>query len=167
MLLFLDFDGVLNSRRFLLDHPVERARHDGRQLVFDPAAIRRLDGMLEGRPILVVISSDWRKAYDHDILGMRMREAGFAHADRIVGQTPDFGQAPRGREIASYMAARRLRCPFAILDDRSDMAPHQGRLVMTDPYYGLTARDASRALALLTGCITSSVGTRSAPGWRA
>ena len=82
---------------------------------------------LDRNPSAVVISSDWRKAYDYDVIRNIMTSQGFKHGNKIIGQTPNFGKQPRGREIEAWMTARGLRKPFVILDDRSDMAKRRAQ----------------------------------------
>ena len=148
-LVFLDFDGVLNSQRFLESNPQAMKLHKARELVFDPDAIARLNTFLDRNPSAVVISSDWRKAYDFDVIRSIMVANGFKHGNKIVGQTPNFDRQPRGREISAWMTARGLRKPFVILDDRSDMENTRPRLVLTDPKIGITPNDWMKAEAII------------------
>lgn len=148
-LVFLDFDGVLNSAQFLAANPPAAKLYNARELVFDPRAMANFNKFLDRNPSAVVISSDWRKAYDYDVIRNIMTSQGFKHGNKIIGQTPNFGKQPRGREIEAWMTARGLRKPFVILDDRSDMANVAPKLVLTDPKTGITPRDLTRAESLL------------------
>lgn len=148
----MDFDGVLNSGIFFAKDPRAASRRERDELVIDPVAMGRLNKLLDRhREALVVISSDWRKRYDYDILAIILHRNGFAHGERVVGQTPNFGERPRGHEIAAWMKARNVQCPFVILDDRSDMGSVRTRLVKTDPVHGLTASDVRKASNILYG----------------
>lgn len=152
MLVFLDFDGVINSGIFFAKNPKAQARRERDELVIDEVAMARLNKLLHRhKDARVVISSDWRKRYDHDILAIILHRNGFEHGHKVIGQTPNFGSRPRGLEIAAWLKARELRCPFVILDDRDDMHTLGRNLVQTDPVYGLTANDVRRASNILYG----------------
>lgn len=150
-LIFLDLDGVLNSDLYLSRDSRAAARQRRSELVLDPSAISRLNALLDRHEDAgVVISSDWRKRHDYDILAIILHKNGFRHGQRVVGQTPNFGERPRGLEILAWMKARDVRCPFVILDDRDDMVGASRHLVQTDPIYGLTPADVRKASAILS-----------------
>lgn len=150
-LVFLDLDGVLNSTLYLCLNGRAAARREGDELVIDPAAMVRLNRLLNRHDDAgVVISSDWRKRYGYDTLATILHRNGFAHGQRVVGQTPNFGKRPRGLEILAWMKARNIGCPYVILDDRNDMVGASRHLVQTDEDYGLTTTDVKRASAVLS-----------------
>ena len=151
MYIFLDFDGVLNSGRYLSAHPEQLRRHKSCRLVFDPAAMELLNTLMLRHPAEIVISSDWRKAANFDVLAERMTRDGFGYRKRIVSQTPDYGRAPRGTEIHAWLMARNVRGkPFVVLDDRTDMDAVDSHLINTDPVHGLTKADVNRASIVLS-----------------
>ena len=148
-ILFLDFDGVFNSTKFFANNPQAARLYSERELVLDPKTIAQFNLFLDRNPTAIVISSDWRKAYDYDVIRKIMNDQGFKHGEKIVDQTPNFGKQTRGREISAWMSARNVRKPYVILDDRSDMDEVAGRLVLTDPRIGITPNDFQKAEKIL------------------
>ncbi len=150
MYAFLDFDGVLNSSRYLMANPQELRRHKNQQLVFDPDAMELLNSLVMRLPVEIVISSDWRKACKYDVLARRMEQDGFRYAHKVVGQTPNHGETPRGHEIHAWLMKRCERGkPFVVLDDRTDMDGVDSHLVAIDPKVGLTRSDVNKATRIL------------------
>ncbi len=146
-LIFLDIDGVLNSDSWLDEHG---------SLTCDPANVRWLNHLVKSTGADIVVSSDWRKWMSWPELCSRLIAAGVAA--RLVGTTPviesdsdDFGDAlpPRGHEVDLWLQTHEFPGTFVILDDRSDLQPHRGRLIQTHPDTGLTEPDFALAAALL------------------
>jgi len=155
---FLDIDGVLNSRSFMLDFEA-RCEDAGEVLGFqhqiDHRAVLRLNRLLINTRAVVVVSSSWRRIVDLDELGRILRNYGFEGT--IIGATPDLthldrGDRPvwRGDEIAHWLEHHpRAVQSFVILDDGNDMGELSHRLVRTDDRVGLTDEDVLRAMKLL------------------
>jgi hypothetical protein len=162
-LLFLDFDGVLNSSAFFVrrgPYPKETefTRRESEIYDLDPEAVARLNKVIKVTRCDIVVSSTWRlgrKMIDlREILGAK----GFR--GRIVGKTPDsyrsrvFGvKHLRAHDIAAY-----LRClsttfeqpHFAIVDDDTDAGVgYEKRFVKTDVMHGLLDEDADKLIAIL------------------
>jgi hypothetical protein len=139
-ILFLDFDGVLNTHRNIDPDPE----------IFSPAACANLSKLLSDEPdLVIVVSSAWRhggKDYVRNILSKN----GIARS-RVVGVT---GNEPgcRGDQIKAWLDAHD-ELPiesFVIFDDENDMGPVLDRLVKTQSYIGLTSEhveDAKKILA--------------------
>jgi len=167
--LFLDFDGVLNSERYMEKiqlelekrHTQERGfqKRDYRDMI-DPDAVARVSTILERTDAKVCVSSTWRKLFTIPELQTMLREKGFR--GQLIGRTPDFWRTPelqanhgrrcRGHEI-QYWLDRHKRYEidrFAILDDDNDMAHLASRLVQTDALYGLQDEHVERAVSMLT-----------------
>lgn len=92
---FLDFDGVLNHAG---TWPAIEARHKAHgsevkcrcmawENMVEPAAVARLNALLDHTGAVVVISSSWRKALALGELDRVLRVHGFT--GKIVGRTPD------------------------------------------------------------------------------
>jgi DNA-binding CsgD family transcriptional regulator len=147
---FLDFDGVLNSVEFMQRDPGPFDR-------LDPVAVARLDTLVRRSGARVVVSSTWRLQHSVQDLHRRLAELGFT--GEVAGVTPELRAAVvrnadpcevRCMEIQAWLAAsaepvRR----FVVLDDTAldDLAPY---LVRTDFLTGLGDEHVEQALALLS-----------------
>lgn len=156
--IFLDFDGVLNSVRYHV------ARHDagldmhegrGRKPCLDPEAIKVLNEVCGRTDAVVVVTSTWRLNEKRTTVSGWLRDAGF---DGIVyaftppekdvkAEHPELERVRRGHEIQSWLDAaavfpnHRLGpvTHFVILDDDTDMEHLYNKLVKVDDQEGLTA----------------------------
>jgi hypothetical protein len=147
--LFLDIDGVLNSRDY-----VERAGwepplgsdHDVH--IIDPAAVALLNLIVESTGAFIVISSSWRITYGTDALHSMLELRGFT--GRVIGVTPQRSGRQRSREIAEWLAENRVEA-FAIVDDENDAGVgYTPRFVQTSFEEGLTREHASKLVRVLT-----------------
>jgi hypothetical protein len=139
-LVFLDFDGVLNSLRSVTAYGTKEAGKDNRVWdgeCLDEVAVRLVRRLCEEAPAELVISSSWRHHYPLDQLKKFLAAKGWPNAP-IIGQTPRYqryegiypsgGEAPgsgfRGNEVASYLAAfthdGNELGTWVILDDSKD-----------------------------------------------
>ena len=147
--LFLDIDGVLNSRSY-----VERASWDpplGSRddlHILDPAAIALLNTVLAATGAVVVISSSWRVTYALDAFQSMFEQRGFT--GRVVDVTPQLPGRQRSREIAAWLEATPNVVTFAIVDDIDDAGVgYAEQFVQTTFESGLTpyhARELARIL---------------------
>lgn len=154
---FLDFDGVLNSKDwFQRRGPRPQAR--GPDLVrwrLDPRTAPRLN-RLANAGAHFVISSTWR------IAGLtEMRETLWMLGVRgeVIDVTPDLTVKTRsiyvnharnrGQEIQAWLDLNDYAGPFVILDDDTDMGPLHDRLVHVDDRFGLLDEHVDTALSLL------------------
>jgi hypothetical protein len=150
--LFLDIDGVLNSKRFL----EESARGEGVRIVdgrldathhLDPVRVAMLDDFVERHGLELVLSSSWRILFGLDRTEQMLRSVGFRAS--FVGETPNLRDL-RAREISAFLASREGRGieRFVILDDDpgagDELAAH---FVLVDD--GLLDEDLARAAAIL------------------
>ena len=152
-IIFLDFDGVLNSissfiyntrmrKLGLSDTPTHQS--------FDPIAFSNLQYILEELPdVQVVVSSAWRK---HKTLAalQKVFETNHLLPERMVGTTPVL-DGYRGKEIESYLKDHSEVTEFVIIDDDSDMKPYMDRLVKTSTRNGLTLTDADKVIEMFGG----------------
>lgn len=142
-LLFLDFDGVLNSDAYFAKNP--DARGNGN---LDPKAVARLCKFVTEADCHVVVSSSWREGRSLRELQEILVERGFIYPTRIIGKTAKIRGAPRGQEIRRFMK-NFPACPFVVFDDDDDMDPVTHYLIQTDPRVGLSVKDVRRAHLLL------------------
>lgn len=142
---FLDFDGVLNSRAFFDERRDPEA--DALSADIDPQAVLHLNDLLSAHG-KVVVSSTWRYALNEDQLTAVLEEQGFT--GRVVGLTPDLRNVPgacRGDEVCAWLLAHGESLGFdpasfrsyIILDDCDAFLPQQQpHLFRADNRIGLT-----------------------------
>lgn len=147
---FLDFDGVLNSNPFLESRVQRGVRYEGLSTEWwvdqlDPDAVRLLNELLERTGAKVVVSSSWRVGAGRDWLQMVLERRGFQ--GDVIGVTEYYGGYDRSYEIADYLNTHTVS-EFVVLDDNDD-ARVAGHFVLTDSEKGLTARDVETAVRIL------------------
>ena len=147
---FLDFDGVLNSLEFFQRAPGGLDR-------LDPAAVARLNRLLAASQAKVVVSSSWRVGRTKAELRDLLEKVGFQGS--IVGCTPDLSsvirfsdyEVVRAREVRTWLESSIVPVTqFVILDDArledDEIAEH---LVRTSFELGLQDSHVGEALAIL------------------
>jgi hypothetical protein len=139
-LVFLDFDGVLNS-----DLSISQL---GTRYKFWPPSMNALNQFLSESASLIVISSTWRQHWTLKENAASLERAGLLRL-RVVGKTCVTDGA-RGRQIDSWLKSAPYPVEsFVILDDKDDMEMHRDRLVRVDPSVGLGVKEARRAVEVL------------------
>ena len=138
--LFLDIDGVLNSRRTAVafgSYPHKLAHLDR----FDHAALGLVRRLCDAG-VSVVLSSSWREEFLHADIRRALDLP-------IIGGTPVLSGS-RGSEIAAWLAAHEEVQTWAIVDDDPDMLDEQlGCFVQTDPDNSLLWGDYVALCAIL------------------
>ena len=133
--IFLDIDGVLNSRRT----PNPRKF----PYVIDPKLLKRLEVILDDTKAKVVLSSTWR--YD---------PAGLFSAKHwgipFIDVTPDLPKQPRRKEILKWLKEHPTVDRFVVIDDEDD---ELDKLPLFQPsaVTGLTAEIAKGVRDFLNG----------------
>lgn len=136
--IFLDVDGVLNTRPGSLD----------------AAKLQLLTQIVQETGAQIVLSSTWRK---HQHLKNRLQSALSARALKLYSSTPvleyeEYGlmrARPRGEEIRAWLDENPHVSQFVILDDDPNMVTLKPLLVQTQSDTGLTpdlARECIRRL---------------------
>jgi hypothetical protein len=139
-IVFLDFDGVLNS-----DVSVAKL---GTRYRFWPPSIEALNHVLRQTDARIVVTSTWREHWTLSENAGALERDGLMPG-RVVGKTCALG-GERGKEIDSWLkSAPYPVASFVILDDRDDMAMHHARLIRIDPGVGLGLPEAQRAIEIL------------------
>jgi hypothetical protein len=144
-IVFLDFDGVLNSAQWMQSQGAHRPP-------FDPAAVARLNVLIKRTGARVVVSSSWRKdvGTDDRVPYVQGILTGIGCHCYVVGATPYGAGIERGLEIQQWIDTYPKRIgAFVILDDDSDMAHLAHRLVQTNWETGLLDEHVERAAAML------------------
>jgi hypothetical protein len=136
--IFLDFDGVLNNRKWL-------SRGGSRDDV-DPESVRLLNWLVDATQAKVVVSSTWRILHTIEELRDTLDRAGFL--GEIIGVTPG-GGGTRGPQIQQWIDDNAFVGPFVILDDDSDMLHLLDKLVKTKFETGLEVSHVKKAIEIL------------------
>lgn len=128
--IFLDFDGVLNSLRSAIAFETYQR--------FDPVAVKIVRRLCDETDSKIVVSSTWRIGHTVDTLQLRMRECGAgALSPLVIGMTGRDGKI-RGDEIRAWLNTNPVH-RYVIIDDGSDMHPDQ-YFVKTDHAVGMDSR---------------------------
>lgn len=136
-IIFLDFDGVLNSSVRYSSLPGIRMLEGGR---IDPLAVEQLNVLATSMSnIAIVISSTWRLFYPLEDLALSLYRLGLSRAVPVIGTTPEESiNSTRGEDIAAWL---RLNADSVascvILDDDEDMDPVSRYQVLIPGKYGL------------------------------
>ena len=164
--IFLDFDGVLNTRKYQ-DHlkaDGER-RADEFGLLFDPDAVENLRKIVEAVPdVYIVINSTWK--YDGlDTMRTMWKKRGLPGAIHSItpSYVPDFSTfipddmsidmlAGKGYDIKQWIEDYTPKgCHYVILDDDHRILPEQmPHLIQIDGNVGLTEEDSIRVIKMLS-----------------
>jgi 16S rRNA C1402 (ribose-2'-O) methylase RsmI len=137
--IFLDFDGVLNDRKWL-------SREGSRDDV-DPERVKLLNWLVRATDAKIVISSTWRILHTLEELRTILDRAGFI--GEVIDVTPG-GGGVRGPQIQEWIDTNKFKGQFVILDDDSDMEHLMDKLVKTKFERGLQPAEVKAAIAMLT-----------------
>jgi Tfp pilus assembly protein PilZ len=143
--IFLDFDGVLNSLRSTL------AMGGTNRHQFDHVAVNLVSRLAREADANVVVSSAWR--IGSNVLELRSILSAYSAllAARVIDMTPR-GTGKRGEEIAAWLAENPNQHDrrFVILDDDSDMLDsQQPHFVQTQHRDGFGVPEYLKALEIL------------------
>lgn len=157
-IVFLDFDGVMNSDEYFTRNPVMGF---GKEQV-DPEKVHLLNALVGAADdIYVVISSSWRVVWDPEAIQQMLHDRGFKFSRRVIDRTRSSVTGFRGKEIEDWLGLWRERreidpdaepiTSYVILDDGKNFTTdqHHERLVRTDARVGLTEDDVEQALEIL------------------
>ena len=165
-IIFLDFDGVLNTeyhqRQLQFEGKIWQDKHGAS---FDPEAVKQLQAIVDKTHADIVIESSWKYLgleamqemwQDRQLPGRVIGITPSAISDNILLSTDldvlDSSMLHcKGAEIASWLYDNNIQdAPYAIIDDEyvilESQLPH---LVLTNPYDGLTEELAMRAIGIL------------------
>lgn len=162
--IFLDFDGVLNSAAsFVYEKRVRKARPETDDLgpvnqTLCKVCTSNFQHILDEVPdAKIVISSTWRQLFDLEWLEDKLAEYGI-DSSRVIDKTPSMYGRERGREIESWLEDHPEVTQFVILDDNYIGPPYQDNHVDTGPNFvkstwnvGLTLSLAVEAVKILGG----------------
>ncbi len=149
--LFLDIDGVLNSRQWYLRNRDEIALQSGlmyrHQEELDPAACRLVNELCTEFSLAIVVSSTWRRLHKLGEIQVMFANRGL-HAP-VISATPQLRSGFRGQEVDEWLYDNPGVTKYVILDDDGDFKPEQP-LIQTNWDYGVCPADIDAARRLLT-----------------
>lgn len=125
--LFLDIDGVVNSKEYLESRRAEYERTRipmEKESMIDPYAAHLVRNIVESTDCKVVLSSTWR-LYPDDRDLVRERVVEFMSITPRMPRSGGVESMERGYEIQAWLDDHPEVEDYAILDDDSDMLPHQ------------------------------------------
>jgi len=141
-IIFLDFDGVLNS----LDAILHSGSYGGLTPLFKKH-VEVVEFVIKHTNAKIVISSTWR-------LGNTLKQLQeLLPTLPIIDVTPIFQDKIRGLEIQVWLDSNKELCVenFLIIDDDNDMGDLKSKLVLTKFDYGLTYVEAEKCIEMLNG----------------
>ena len=152
-IIFLDIDGVLNSRNY------DRKRNRNEQSDIDETRLPLVKSIVERTGAKIVLSSTWRVHWDNDPAlcrrdGVYINETFAKFGLEIYDKTPDLGIcAERHDEIKSWLDSAPADVgSFVIIDDyRYGWREFSDRFVKTEPNFrlGLEEEHAEAAVKIL------------------
>lgn len=144
--IFLDFDGVLNSAKYL-------AACGEFGVVIDPARMVFLKRIVDATAAKIVLTTSWREYWSagtEDPTGKKIREIFRSYDLQIFDKTPML-HTRREEEIRAWLTGHPEVENFVVLDDRllgGDFL--SGHFVKTSNHFdGLDAEDAEKAISIL------------------
>lgn len=122
-IIFLDFDGVLNSTRSVVAFH-NRSGNGWRDDSLDDVAVNLVRRLCEEGPASIVISSTWRRGRQIDFFTKLFKEHHKWDPTPIVGMTPRSMRGHRGNEVAEWLEEYEqnggIINNYVCLDDSSD-----------------------------------------------
>jgi len=149
--IFLDIDGVLNNKNYiLLCHYKHKQVMNMRNVPFDPQCLEYLRILNEiiskYYECRIILSSSWRMSeMDTAIVKARLAEYGL----KIKGRTP-YIDMKRGLEITEFLKDKAYKNIIILDDDDFDIKrDFPNNIVKTNFDYGLTFREIEKSLEIL------------------
>jgi len=149
-LIFLDFDGVVNTRLYDSKKNKIGYFHPSDGEVNNKNAIDFLNLLVKETSAKIVVSSTWRRGETVETLSEWLYNSGFE--GEVIGKTPVMDDYCRGAEIEEYLLRLKDVESYVILDDDSDMLKHQmDNFVKCDHDYGFLFYEYFKAKMILDG----------------
>lgn len=146
--IFLDFDGVLNSSKYLL-------RCEVCGIAIDPSRMVLLKQIVDAANAKIVLSTSWREHWEKDLAkcgstGVLINRIFSTHGLQIFDKTPQLHER-RETEIKSWLDAHPEVENYVVLDDRLLSADYlNGHFIKTSNYFdGLDETDVQKAIDIL------------------
>ena len=157
-LIFLDIDGVLNTRRSMQQMSGPNSMMRGYTgLSFDLEAVQWLNYIVDNSQADIIITSSWKYK---GLETMRNMWTEYAMHGYVKDITPSIQMrrdlfCMRGMEILKWLSDNypevKEQPRYVIIDDGDDFLPEQAEmLVRTNAEVGITKEDAAKAINILT-----------------
>ena len=145
--IFLDVDGVLNSRTFFDRVHKENGIDIFREKILDKSCITNLKRIVDETGADIILSSSWR-IIPTLVETLRKQLGDFGMT--IIDSTKSLCCKERGDEIKEWLDRHPEYTAFVVLDDDSDMTAVMDHFVQTRYWgRGLTAELADKAIEIL------------------
>ena len=151
-IIFLDFDGVMDTARYELILRISgRLSVDAYGTIFDPECVWNLRQIIEKTGAKIVVSSSWKDLLTFEEIRDMWKKR--VLPGEVIGTTPYTLECRnRGDEIDLWLKGCEEECQYVILDDidAGNFNEHQlERLVVVDAVKGLDEVAAERAIRKL------------------
>jgi hypothetical protein len=144
--LFLDIDGVMNSRQYIkrVDVDFDDPKHQ-----MDPDAVIRLNSICSQTGASIVVTSTWRKAFTYYLDKLQDCIASYGIKAPVIGMTADLvlDGYSRTDEILCWLADHVDIDGYVVLDDEGINLP--GHLVQTKFDDGIQDHHVRMAVVIL------------------
>ena len=161
--IFLDFDGVLNSSEFAahLYRNNESAQDEKGLDLFDPQTIDCMNRIVDATGAKIVVTSSWRylglaklqelwkeRGLHGEIIGMTSLHV----VDELILEKglewleEEMNNSPRSEEIAHWLKSYNIKANYVILDDLPMPKDFQPHAVQVNPKVGLTDIEVKQAI---------------------
>ncbi len=148
-ILFLDIDGVMNSRQSFRENNKRGVHRNHCDLPFE-THMKELNRIVEETDCRIVISSTWRHYYSTMALRDIFYLCGMKRPEVIIDKTIDLVDKERSHEIQDYLDKHKgLVLTYVSIDDGVDACVQSNTFVKTDFEYGMTKKHADRAIKIL------------------
>ena len=148
-IIFLDFDGVLNTEYYqgVLQFQGKQQR-DEYGALFAPGAVRQLKRIIDFTAAEIIISSSWKSLGLVKIQELWMKRN---LAGRVIDITPTLHSGNKGEEIAAWLVENATpETRYVVIDDEEVILDSQRPFfIWTNPYEGLTEEKADMAIRVL------------------
>ena len=143
--LFLDYDGVVNTPMWDDTGKNCRFNHSGDNKVNNFQAVQRVSKFCKECGYAIVVTSTWRFENNYKDC---LVNGGLWDDIQILGQTPYVSTGNRGDEIQKYLEEHPEVENFLIFDDDSDMGDLLDHLIKTDSTFGFSMYNYDAAVQL-------------------
>lgn len=146
-LVFLDYDGVVNTTIFFKNEDNPRACQPKDNMVSNYQACRWLSRLCLETNSKIVVTSSWRYEPNYKEC---LYNGGLDTNVEIIGKTGEFNYQTRGYAINNFLEHFEVPVEhMVILDDRNDMDMYYDYLVECDSTVGFTRTDYFKAKFVL------------------